>query len=413
MRYRLYVLFILYVIYALNFLDRQILSILFEPIKAELSLTDTQLGFLSGLAFAMFYATLGIPIARLADKRSRRNIIGVCLALWSGMTALCGLAMNFWHLLFARFGVAVGEAGLVAPAQSMLADYFPAHMRGRVMAVFASAIYTGILLGLLMGGWVSEIYGWRTAFFIAGLPGLAIAAVFIFTVREPARRIKTLDPPAISQEAFKEDLATLLKRPTFIAVAIGLGLQSLAGYGLMTWLPAFYQRFHDLSSGQTGTALALIIGIGGSVGSIAGGWLSDTLAREDKRWYLWISAIAALVCIPLFAFALSLEDLRLSLMLLSVGMVAGAVHTGPLYAAILGILDPQLRAVGIATVLFANNLIGIGFGSLFVGALSDIFAASGQDEALRYSMLVSVVFLFFAAAGMYVASRTQLRDWRG
>lgn len=405
--YRYYVLAILYVIYALNFLDRQILSILFEPIKAELGLSDTQLGLLSGLAFALFYATLGIPIARLADRRSRRNILGLCLAVWSAMTAVCGLAMNFWHLLLGRFGVAIGEAGCVAPAQSMLADYFPEHMRGRVMAIFASAIYTGILLGLMIGGWVSEHYGWRAAFFVAGLPGLAVAALFMLTVHEPERA----SPPPAERNAFRKDLTLLLKRPTFRWIAIALGLQSLAGYGLTTWLPAFYQRFHDLSGSATGTALALIIGIGGSVGALLGGWLSDALARRDKRWYLWLSALAALVGIPLFVVALTVTRLDVSLFVLTVGMILGAVHSGPLYASILGILEPHLRAVGVATVLFANNLIGIGLGSLFVGALSDLFAASGQEEALRYSMLTCLAFLVLAAAGMFVAGRTQLDDW--
>ncbi len=411
MRDRYYVLFLLYIVYALNFLDRQILSILFEPMKADLQLSDTQLGFLSGLAFAMFYATFGIPVARLADRRSRRNIIGLCLALWSGMTALCGLAMNFWHLTLARFGVAIGEAGCVAPAQSMLADYFPEHMRGRVMAVFASAIYVGILLGLLMGGWVSELYGWRVAFFVAGLPGILVAVIFMWTVREPIRGMEDHAPPPQTQNSLWEDLSVLLRRPTFVAVAIGLGLQSIAGYGITTWLPAFYQRFHDMSGAEVGTALALIIGIGGSVGSLLGGWMSDALARNDKRWYLWISAIAAIIGIPLFGAALLIEDTQTSLILLAIGMVVGAVHSGPLYASILGILEPQRRAVGTAAVLFANNLIGIGLGSLFVGALSDTFSMIGQDDALRYSMLLSLAFLLFAALGMYIGSRTQIKDW--
>ncbi|MEM8985845.1 MAG: MFS transporter [Pseudomonadota bacterium] len=411
MRERYYVLFVLYIIYALNFLDRQILSILFEPMKADLQLSDTQLGFLSGLAFAMFYATFGIPVARLADRRSRRNIIGISLALWSGMTALCGMAMNFWQLTLARFGVAIGEAGCVAPAQSMLADYFPEHMRGRVMAIFASAIYVGILLGLLMGGWVSELYGWRIAFFVAGVPGILVAIVFMFTVREPIRGMEDRTPPPVSENTFWQDLGILLKRPTFVAVAIGLGLQSIAGYGITTWLPAFYQRFHDMSGGEVGTVLALIIGVGGTIGSIIGGWLSDALAKNDKRWYLWISAIAALVVLPFFFGALVIENTQISLVLLAVGMVIGAIHSGPLYASILGILEPQLRAVGTATVLFANNLIGIGLGSLIVGAMSDAFALIGQDESLRYSMLMSLVFLILAAIGMYIGSRTQIQDW--
>ncbi|MEM9881150.1 MAG: MFS transporter [Pseudomonadota bacterium] len=411
-RERSYVLFILYIIYALNFLDRQILSILFEPMKVDLDLSDTQLGFLSGLAFALFYAIFGIPVARLADRSSRRNIIGASVAVWSVATALCGMVGNFWQLAFARFGVAIGEAGCVAPAQSMLADYFPERLRGRVMAVFASAIYVGILLGLFMGGWVSELYGWRAAFFVAGIPGLIIAIIFMATVREPVRGMQDTVSYTAEKTPFWRDLARLLKRPSFTAIAIGLGVQSLAGYGVTTWLPSFYLRFHDMSAGQVGTLLALIIGIGGTIGALTGGWMSDALAKHDKRWYLWLSALAALACIPLFAAALLITDTRLSLAGLAIGMVVGAVHSGPLYASMLGILEPRLRAVGTASILFANNLIGIGLGSLFVGALSDYFAASGQDDGLRSSMLLSLIFLFFAALAMFIASRTQMRDWQ-
>ena len=408
---RLYALFMLYIVYALNFLDRQILSILIEPIKLEFQFSDTQLGFLTGLAFAMFYATLGVPIARAADRHSRRNIIAICLAIWSAMTVFCGLANNFLQMTLARFGVAVGEAGCVAPAQSMLADYFPERLRGRGMAVFASAIYLGILVGLAFGGWVSDNFGWRAAFFMAGAPGILLAIIFIATVREPARGEAEFAPDTVTRASFSADLGALLKRPTFVWIAVGLGAQSMAGYGLMTWLPSFYRRFHDVSIAQAGFSLSLIIGFGGLLGALIGGWLSDALAKKNNRWYLWISAIAAFVCIPFFLGALFVSQTDLSFIFLTVAMFIGAVHSGPLYAAMLGVLEPQRRAVGTAVMLFANNLIGIGLGSLFVGVMSDFFASIGQSDPLRYSMIASLIFLLVASLSMFMGSAFQSRDW--
>jgi predicted MFS family arabinose efflux permease len=295
---RNYVLGILVVVYTFNFIDRQILSILLESIKLDLKLSDTSLGLLTGFAFALFYATLGIPIAKYADYGNRRNLISIAIAVWSFMTALSGLAQNFFHLLFARIGVGVGEAGCSPPAHSMISDYFPANIRSTALGIYSLGIPFGIMFGLFAGGWINEYFGWRIAFFVVGIPGLFLAILFRYSVKEPIRgqaegRSDTKDQPTIL-----ETVKYLLKKKSFVHLAFGAALAAFVGYGAVTWLPSFFQRSYGMQTGEVGWYLGLILGIPGGIGIFLGGYLSDYFGSKDIRWYLWTVAIAMAITTP-------------------------------------------------------------------------------------------------------------------
>ncbi|MDA7853342.1 MFS transporter, partial [Porticoccaceae bacterium] len=272
--YRRYVLVLLTLVYALNFIDRQILVILQESIKADMDLSDSQLGLLTGFAFAIFYVSVGIPIARWADVGNRRNIVSLAIAVWSGMTALSGLTQNFWQLLLARIGVGVGEAGGSPPSHSIISDYYPAEQRGSALSFYSTGVYLGILFGFLIGGWINSQFGWRAAFFVVGVPGFLVALLVRFTIREPLRG--GLDGRAHETPAtFGATLSKLKSFGSFRLFAIGAGLNAFSSYGIGNFMPSFLIRSHDFTSMQVGTSLALITGIGGALGTYFGGVLAD------------------------------------------------------------------------------------------------------------------------------------------
>jgi predicted MFS family arabinose efflux permease len=298
--YRRYVLGLLAVVYTFNYTDRQILAILLQPIKKELLLTDTQLGFLSGMAFALFYVSLGVPIARLADRSHRVNIISVSIFLWSLMTALSGLAASFWHLLLTRVGVGIGEAGCTPPAHSLISDYFAADQRSSALAVYSLGVPVGAFLGMLIGGWVAEWYGWRNAFFVVGLPGLALAVLVRLSIREPARGLAD-GRSADSQEGDDEKAPTLgqvlsflWSRKTFRHITMGTALLAAGAFASASWIPPFLIRSHGMGLGEVGTWLSLLTLVGGVTGVLAGGYFGDLLSRVNVRWYCLLPGLALL-----------------------------------------------------------------------------------------------------------------------
>lgn len=408
-RDRYYVLGVLVLVYTFNFIDRQILSILLEDIKRDLGLSDSALGLLTGFAFAMFYATLGIPIARLADRGNRRNLIAWSLALWSGMTALSGLVTNFWQLLVARILVGVGEAGCTPPANALLADYFPPHQRATALGVYAMGIPFGILFGYLAGGWVNEIFGWRWAFFLVGAPGVLLALLLRFTVREPVRG--RYDPgrdgqlPSADQPGFGATLAHLRARRAFVHIALGGGLTAFVGYSWIIWMPAFLIRSHGMSTGEVGTALGLVIGLAGAVGISMGGYLADRLARRDVRWSLWMVCIAVIVNIP-FAFGVFLADTAgMALACMIVPFLLGNFWQGTSLAQTQGLVDLRMRAVAVAVLLFIVNIIGLGAGPQCVGIVSDLLRDTYGQDSLRYALLLCSTVNLWAAYHYYLAGR--------
>lgn len=412
--YRRYVLGLLTLVFVVNFIDRQVLSILIEPIKRDLQLTDTQLGLLSGLAFALFYVTAGVPIARLADLKSRRNLIVVCMVIWSSMTALCGVAVSFAQLLLARVGVAIGEAGCVAPSHSILSDYYCPAERPLALSIYSAGASAGVFLGLLGGGWLAESFGWRAALVIIGLPGIAVAMVVLLTLREPIRGMSlpghvTSEKPAPTQ--FWSGLAQLLSRRTLLLIALAGGCQSMVTYGIAAWLPAFFMRVHGMSTSSAGATLAVINGLVAGVGAIVGGAAAARLSRNERRWLLWMPAIAAVISTPLYALAVLSASSSTSLLLLAPAAFLSLVYVGPALAATHGVAGVTLRATGVALTLFVSNLLGIGGGALLVGVVSDALAAAELQASLRYGLLAVLLANIPAIIGYLLAARSVCNDW--
>ena len=410
--YRNYALFILMMAYTANFVDRQILSILLQPIKLELHLSDTQLGFLSGLTFALFYATLGIPIAMWADRSSRRNIVSLALTIFSGMTVVCGYVTSFTQLAFARIGVGVGEAGSSPPSHSMIADMFPPEKRATAMGIYSMGINLGILVGFLVGGWVSQWYGWRAAFFIVGAPGLIIAALVRFTLKEPARGHAdgltaqgTAEAPKV-MEVFK----LLWSQKSFRHFSFGSALVALNGYAAVNWLPAFLMRSFDMSPGAIGTWLAFIIGIAGGVGTYLTGHFADRLGKRDVRWNMWIIAILMVLSFPVsVAMYLSGNETN-ALLLFIFPAFAGTCYIAPALAMTQAVVTVRMRAQASAILFLILNMIGMGLGPQLAGIFSDALEPTYGQESLRYSLLAISVVSLWAAVHFVVGARTLQAD---
>ncbi len=402
---RRYVLGILVVVYTFNFIDRQILSILLEDIKRELQLSDSALGLLSGIAFAMFYATLGIPIARYADRANRRNVIAISLALWSGMTALSGLVTNFWQLLAARIGVGIGEAGCTPPANAILSDYYPPEERATAFGIYAMGIPLGILFGFLAGGWINQYFGWRAAFFVVGAPGLVLALIVRFTVREPLRGQAELRAVAVTQPTLTETVRHLRRQRAFIHLALGGGLTAFVGYSWIIWMPAFLMRTHGMTSGAVGTSLGLIIGIAGAIGIALGGYLADRCGRRDKRWALWIVCVAVVITLPFAYGVFFASNAKHALWFMVVPFLLGNFWQGTCFAQTQSLVGLRMRAVAAAVLLFIVNIIGLGAGPQFVGVMSDLLHAKYGVDSLRYALFLCSLFNVWAAVHFYFAGR--------
>jgi len=411
--YARYVLGLLFAVYVFNFIDRQILSILLESIKQDLQVSDTALGFLTGFAFALFYTVAGIPIARYADTGSRRSVIAAGLAVWSVMTAASGLARVYWQLAIARVGVGIGEAACSPPAHSLIADYFPPERRATALSIYAMGIHFGILFGFLAGGWINEFFGWRVAFFVVGLPGIALALLVRLTVREPERGLSEGLRAADEAPEVQEVFSFLWGLRSFRHLSIGAAFHSFAGYGIATWTPVFLIRVHGMSTGEVGTWVGLITGIFGALGAFMGGALCDRLGSRDPRAYLRIPAIATVAGLP-FVFALLFyPDPRVALILSIPSTVAGAMWLGPIFSTTQTLVHLRMRSVASAILLLIINLIGLGLGPQTVGVLNDLLAERCGNEAVRYSLAIVVVVMnLWAAVHFVLGSRTLAEDLR-
>ncbi|HEX4889707.1 MAG TPA: MFS transporter [Alphaproteobacteria bacterium] len=402
-----YAVGILSVVYLVNLTDRQILAILMQPIKQEMRLSDTELGFLGGIAFAIFYSVLGLPIARLADRYSRVNILVICLGLWSLMTAFCGLAQNFWQLLAARIGVGVGEAGGSPPSHSLIADYVPVESRSTALGIFAIGVPLGLLSGYLLGGWIEQLYGWRAAFLSIGLPGVILAAIVYFTLEEPPRghsqggvKEKASTPPIM------EVVRHMWAVPSFLHLSLGTALQAFATYSIYQWIPSFLSRSYQMQSGEIGMWLALVIGVGGVIGTFSGGYLADLLSKRDMRWQMWLPAICIFLAAP-FCVGIYLSDTAsLSLIFLFFPMILVNIWLGPGFSVTQTLAPVRMRAMASALLLFVLNIIGLGMGPQAVGIMSDLLAPAQGQESLRYALLISSSFYIWSAYHFWRAART-------
>jgi len=419
--YRSYVLAVLVLVYTFNFIDRQIVGILAVPIKTELHLSDSQLGMMGGLAFALFYTLLGIPIARLADRVSRTGIMTVALAVWSLMTAVCGLTQNFTQLFLARVGVGVGEAGGVAPAYSLICDYFPSKQRARALSVYSFGIPIGSAVGIALGGFITSLMSWRMAFFIVGTAGLLITPLLKLTVREPVRgaldRLRTVrDDRSVStgsSSSLLEVMAVLARKPSFWGLSLGAACASMMGYGLFFWAPSFLVRSFHLTLLQASLSYGGLVLLGGLFGIWFGGVLADRYGEKRRAMYALVPAIAFLATVPFYVVGVMSTTLWISFLVLLVPTALGLAWLGPVLAAIQHLVPAHMRATASALFLFINNLIGIGLGTTLIGVVSDTMRVRFGAESLRYAILAGTGFYFIAAALFFLAGRKLAQAWVG
>ncbi len=408
-RYRWTVLVMLTVVYTFNFIDRQILVILQEPIKADLGLSDAQLGLLTGFSFALVYVTAGIPIAWLADRANRRNIVAASLAFWSLMTALSGLVQNYGQLLAARLGVGVGEAGGSPPSHSMISDYFPPSSRGTALSFYSMGIYIGVLFGFAAGGWIAENFGWRNAFFVIGIPGILYALAVLWVVKEPKRgQYDLAGVPA--QSSLSETLAGLKRRPTFWYLSVGCAFTAFISYGNGNFMPSFLMRNHGMSLAEVGAILGLISGLSGATGTFLGGFLADRLATRDMRWYVWIPILGGLSSMIPAYYTLFGANTTLIVAAMIPSQILSALYLGPCIATCHNLVSPGMRAMASAILYFVLNLIGLGLGPLTVGILSDLFAEPFGEDNLRYAMATALTIGFLGIYFLWMGSRSLNRD---
>ena len=407
------VLAILLLAYIFNFIDRQIIGVLAVPIKAELELSDTQLSLMGGIAFALFYSGIAIPVAWLADRKNRVNIIAFSVALWSAFTAVCGLAQNFWHLFLARMGVGIGEAGGVAPSYALISDFFPKERRARALALFSLGIPIGSALGVFFGGWIASNLDWRSAFIIVGLAGLPAALLVKLGIKEPVRGgFDTADGRASDPAPpFLTVAATLARTPSFWLLSFGAASGSILGYGLIFWLPSFFSRSFGLELIEVSWFYGSIVLVGGVAGTFLGGWIGDRVGPENPGAYALVPAVCFLIAAPCFAFGLFAPSLVVGWVLFAIGQMLALAWLGPVIAAIQHIVPPNMRATASASFLFINNLIGIGFGIFFLGFMSDAMRAAYGADSLRYSILYGLAFYLLSAFIYFIASTRLKRDW--
>lgn len=434
--YRAYVLAALLIVYTFNFIDRVVVSIIQEPIKLEFGLTDFQLGLLGGPAFAVLYTLLGIPIARLAEKKNRMTILSICVGLWSLATALCGFANSFATLLAARVGVSIGEAGCTPPAQSVISDYFPADKRATAISIYALGVPVGSMLAAIGGGYIANYLGWREAFWILGFPGLMLAILVKLTVKEPPRSgvVAGVETPT-----FLEAFAVLSKKATFWHVSLGSAVASFVGYGVGQYLNSFLIRTHDLNILQASQLTGVVLGMAAAFGTFFAGWLADKVVKRHPNALAWLPALGFFVATPFYLVGYMSPSLWVGVPFLVVGAITHYFYLGCMYASIQGVAPPRMRATATAVLLFIVNILGYGLGPPVIGALSDFLAntnlqqfalstadcgrgileanrvncAVGQEFGLRWAIFIGLFGYLWAGAHFLFAWKTLRKDWVG
>jgi predicted MFS family arabinose efflux permease len=401
--YRYAVVSFLAVVYTFNFMDRQIMSILQEPIRIEMGLSDIQLGMLTGLTFALFYTTCGLPIAWLSDRYRRVSIMAAACGIWSLFTAVCGLATNFSQLALSRVMVGAGEAGGSPPSYSLISDYFPPEKRGTGLAIYSLGVPVGSALGVAAGGWVAAHYGWRIAFFAVGLPGLVLAFLMLLLIREPKRGgFDALPSGATTHSApqsIRAGLATFFQNRSMVLTAVSSGLSAFVGYAMLSWNPPFLERVKGMSLIQVAAWYSLVLGVTGVIGTFAAGWLVDKLGRRNPRWYAWVPAIAFTLTLPALVGLIWAPTWQSALAFLAIPALLNNMYLAPALTVVQNAAPPSQRSLAGATLLFILNLIGLGGGPLYVGYISDRATAHGVEQSLMvgYIALFPVILLTIGA----------------
>ena len=425
-------LLLLLFVYTMSFTDRQIIGILMQPIKTEFGVSDTAMGLLSGLAFALFYSALGVPMARYADRANRRNFVAYCCGAWSAMTALCGMAVGFWTLALARVGVAVGEAGGTPPSLSMVADHYPPGKRGRAMSVYMLGPQLGIIFGLALGGWIAHQYGWRQAFLWMAIPGIAAALLLRFTGVEPRRGAWEASaagpgagsaPAAPVREPFGAVARDLWQSKAFVRVTLAGLMLGFAGYGIGVWTPSFLVRSHGLSLKDAGAAMGLLGGLAAVVGTLIAGWLSDRLARRDARWRLGVPVLGCVIALPAglafyawpagASWSLAGWQVPHALLAYLVFGITTVWWMAPVYAALSDIVPPQRRTTAMAIFNLGLTMIGGGLGPLLIGVVSDLLVPAFGQEALRWALAVAMATYVVGIAAFVAAMRPYAQQVAG
>ncbi len=406
--YRYYALAVLTLIYVFNFVDRQIIVILSEYIIEDLDLSLTQYGMLSGIAFAAIYCVFGIPIARLADKGNRRNVIAVSVTVWSIFTALCGSVQNFWQLFAARFGVGIGEAGGSPPAHSMVSDIFPVEERGTALSIYSMGVYGGVLVGYVGGAYLVQWFDWRVAFIVVGLPGIFLAILLRLTVKEPPRGFSEARAD-VGETSFQEVLALLWSRKAFRHLSFACALHAFVTYGVGNFMVIFLSRVHDMPTLEIGKYYGVVAGIGGLAGTLVGGWSSDKMANKtgNKNWYIWIPFISTLAAIPFALNTFLLMDSGMSATLSwLVPVFFGGFYLAPCIAMTHGMVGLRMRALSSAVLFFVLNLIGLGLGPILTGLVADLWEPQYGTDSIRYAMSLTVLVNLWCAYHYYQCTRT-------
>lgn len=406
---RYYVLAILTLVYAFNHVDRQVLVILLEPIRTDLKLEDWHLGLLSGLGFAAVYSTVGIPVAIWADRGVRRDIVALSLGIWSFMTVLSGLAQNYWHLLLARMGVGLGEAGGTPPATSMIADLYPPSQRATALGVYTLGIGLGILAGFPLGGYVYELYGWRAAFFVAGAPGLVLALIVWLTVKEPKRGMSEARSD-VARPTIKQTFAFILSQPSFLWLLAGCMLICVSANAFLAWTSPLLIRTYDASIGEVSLMLGLLVGGLGGAGAVLIGMICDRLSKKDLRWRPWTIMIGALVALPFAWGFLHAGSLQQAYLMNVAPSFIGLIYASVAYTAAQELVGVKMRATASAFTLFVLTLLGIGGGPTLVGFLSSHFMADGPAISLRRALEIMLLFNLASVGCLFMSSLNYRRD---
>ncbi|HEY5758002.1 MAG TPA: MFS transporter [Steroidobacter sp.] len=402
---------VLFLVSTSNFVDRNIISVLLEPIKAEFGVSDTLLGLLTGISFALFYATLGIPVARWADRGNRKIIITLSLTIWSVMTALCGLAQSFWQLALARVGVGAGEAGALPPAQSLIADYFGPTRCARALAVFMSSSMCGYLLGFVAGAHIATTYGWRAAFLIVGLPGLALAILVHFVLHEP-RTLPQFRPLPGSQESIGATFRALADKRAFVYLVIAMVIYFLVAYGAIVFLPSHMVRVLNVTLAEVGSAYGAVTAAASIVGTVLGGVVTDRLSKRNLAWLGWWPALGLTLCWPLYEAMLLAPTFSIALIFAGLAGIVLNAAVPAMFACLHAICGSARRAMAVAVVFFFANLFGLGLGPVIAGALSDTFSAIHGPVGIRYALLIMMTLLLPCAwllvmTGRHVATNIE------
>ena len=401
-----YPLALLVLVSFFNYADRYILGVLLPSIKGDLGLSDTQLGLISGTAFTLFYATLGLPIARLADRFNRRKIIAVSMALWSMMTAACGMVQSFTQFFIARVLVGVGEAGATPPSHSLISDLYPQEKRARAIAIFSLGAPVGLMVGFIFGGWMAEHHSWRYALLALGIPGFIFAGIMWLTFKDPERGQFDQKNKADVVVPALEVLAILMKSRAFVHMAFATGLYTVVWLGLILWLPSYFVRTFEMSIGNTGLWLAVFLGFPQIIGMMMSGFFTDALIKKSVRWYALIPSIGVFIGMPLMALAIYIDNAILALVLLFFAFMISVMQGPASFSGVQGLAQPRMRAMAAALFLLIVNMAGGLLGPFIIGYLSDVFAAY-EEESLRYSLLIVViVFNLWSALHYYLSSRT-------